>query len=244
MNLFVAQLPMHSTIEGNVARIVEALHDAPPDALLLTPELALTGFHRDLPALCAPEALRAGTEEVRAAVEATGVACALGHPALEHDRVHNRLTLLRPGQPDLSTDKRGLTPSEARFFTPGERAPWTFGSLRVGAALCREVLDHDELVADLAGCDLVLWPGYIQQRPDDDGPDDLHTAAARLARSLGAWVVQANWASACNDPSLRGMGGSVWLSPDGEVVRRAPADTGALLTGDFAARCPRPDGVS
>lgn len=207
---------MFATVRENVAFMTATLTDLKGTAdAALFPECATTGFHRGLPAQVANVA--AGLDTLRACVQATGVTALVGTPRAQGEQVLNALAVLEPGQPDRFVDKVGLTPSEARFFSPGaSRAVHTVLGRQVTAVLCREVLD-DVLV----DADLVLWPGYIQW---EGGPDDYLGRARATAQANGVTLVQANWPVSLNAPDTRGLGGSVVVGPDGAVRHRMALD--------------------
>lgn len=130
--------------------------------------------------------------------------------------------------------KVGLTAPEATFFRPGAGRPVVrlalgagHGELACSAVICREVEDHDAVVAALAGSgvELLLWPGQMRPdpaKPPQDPPAHVVQAQA-LARATGAWVVQANWPNALNRPEESELTGhSACIAPDGELLFRLP----------------------
>ena len=74
----------------------------------------------------------------------------------------------------------------------------------------------------LDGARLLLWPSHIQWR-SETGPD-YRDAAVELARTLDCWIIQSNWATSVNDPTLRRLGGSLTITPSGDILGRAPFD--------------------
>jgi predicted amidohydrolase len=146
--------------------------------------------------------------------------------------VLNAMLLLAPGQAPQWTAKRGLTPSEVRFFSPpvlgevGHPGQLLFQGRRFGVVFCREILDPLE---HLAGADALLWPGCIQWDEDDN----YERAASAHCLRLGVPLLQANWADAINAPQISGMGGSFLLDTQGAVFRRAALDSADLLTLEF-----------
>ncbi|MCP4807121.1 MAG: carbon-nitrogen hydrolase family protein [Proteobacteria bacterium] len=229
MKLATVQFPMHTTVDGNVAEIEDALvrlGEQLDVQAVLFPECALTGFHRGLPALCRGQVLLDARTKLQAVVDRTGVTALFGTPHLVGKGVRNTLAVLTPDAPPRFLPKIGLTESESRFFSPGHhRLVFDLHGLRATAVLCREVLDAPQL-----DCDLILWPSYIQW---DGGPDDYIEGAKRLAQASGAHVVQSNWPSSLNEPHTRGMGGSVHLGPDGALKARMARDKPDTLVIDL-----------
>lgn len=237
LRLAVAQLPMTWTVAGNLQSILLALEQAARSGarLCVLPELALSGFHRDIAAQSTRARILPALAEVQAACARLGLAAALGLPWTEADgRCFNRMAFIGAcGQWLGHVDKQGLTESEALFFTPGPQSRSVIGlaGLRCSAVLCREVEDVDALAPELRRqeVDLLLWPSYIAWPPlaphqaPDYGP-----AAALMARQCAASVLQCNWPHALNDPATRGMGGSRWIDSNGRVRAQAPLDHSGL----------------
>jgi len=228
----VAQLPMADTLAANLAsaRIAVAQAAGLGADLVVLPECATTGFHRGLRELCEPGALDDAVLTLQSDVNQHGVVAVVGTPLFDGPLVRNAAITLRPGRAPVVAHKVGLTASEAGFFTPGERgAPWVVGDWRFGVILCREILDKADVLRDFQGAiDVLLWPGYISWDQPGGAGEDYLAVAKELARTLGVHLLQCNWPHAINDPSLRGMGGSVWLDPAGVLIRRAPADVPSM----------------
>lgn len=249
---------MHWTLEGNLAEVLEALEAAAAsgaDGCVCT-ELALTGFHRRLPELLDATALAAAEARLRAACARLGVAAAIGMPTLgEGGAVFNSHVYIDAMGCELGrVHKRGLTPSEATFFTPGGARGWTeIGGVLATSVLCREVLDGRDLLPQLAAAlarhpalpRVIFWPSYIAASDAEQGAqcEAYRRGAAALARGLGAWLLQANWPQGLNQTEACGFGGSVVIAPDGRRATTLPCDEVAV-TVVAMARCsaatPRP----
>ena len=237
----IAQPRMHWTLDGNLAETLAALEAAAAggaDGCVCT-ELALTGFHRRLPELLDAAALTAAEETLRAACARLGIAAAIGMPTLGKDgAVFNSHVYIDVTGRELGrVHKRGLTPSEATFFTPGGARGWTqIGGLLAASVLCRETLDIEALLPELraatggARSRVIFWPSYISESDPEQAALCLayRAGAETLARELGAWVLQSNWPEGLNQPDQRGFGGSVVIDPDGRRVATLARDEAAL----------------
>ena len=245
LQLAVAQLDARpGAVADNAALVHDAALRAQAD-VLLTPELALTGYDvRDLahdlalplvigeplPPPC--EALRAlpgtvitGLIERGADDVVYNVAVALDEGRLRD--VHRKVYLPTYGMYD-----------EGRWFGRGhEVQPWPLaGSWRAGV-LVREDFWHPGLVYTLAstGIDLLLvlaaGPGRGVWEGGAHGPFASADAWERIARTTaqlyGIYVALANRCGV--EGAVTFAGGSLIVSPTGDVLARAPALEPALL---------------
>ena len=234
----IAQPRMHWTLAGNLGETLAALEAAAAAGAVgcVCTELAVTGFHRRLPELVDAAALADAEARLRAACARLGVAAAVGVPTLGPggEFFNSHLYLDADGREVGRVHKRGLTPSEATFFTAGGSRGWTsLAGAQVTSVLCREMLDGDALLRDLSAvaaaagmARVIFWPSYIGESDEAAAADcEAYRAGARdLAVALGAWVLQSNWSQGLNMPHARGFGGSVVIDPAGRVRRRLPAD--------------------
>jgi len=239
---------MHWTLGGNLAETLSALETAAADGAegCVCTELALTGFHRRLPELLNSAELGRAEERVRAACARLGIAAVIGVPTLGGAGAvfNSHLYIDVTGRELGRVHKRGLTPSEASFFTPGGARGWTvIGGLLATSVLCREMLDGAELLPELAAAlpkggegdegderpRVIFWPSYIAESDAEQTAlcEAYRGGAAALARGLGAWVLQSNWPESLNAPEQRGFGSSVVIAPDGARIATLPRDAAA-----------------
>ncbi|HEX2205849.1 MAG TPA: carbon-nitrogen hydrolase family protein [Longimicrobium sp.] len=233
MRVAVAQMPMAWTLEENTRAIVEHLSRAKAlgAEVALFPECATTGFHRRVPGETSPGAIRGAIERVREACRALALPAVVGTPffpeAGESPRWNAAVAIGADGEVRAVCPKVGLTASEHAYFDAGaERPTFTLGAVLCGVLLCREVRDAEEARHELRGSRVVFWPGAIAWDNPASHPENVVTReiAQACARTLGAYLVQCNWATSLNDPETRGLGGSLVVSPAGEVVHACPAD--------------------
>ena len=249
----VSQLRMHGSLAGNLAETLAAMQQAAQagaDGCVCT-ELALTGFHRHVPALLDRAALADAEHQLRQTCARLHLAAVVGLPTLGEDgRVFNSHLYLDAQGRDLGrVHKRGLTPSEAGLFTPGGARGWMgLGGVLATSVLCREMLDGAVLMPELAAAlpagdarpRVIFWPSYISNA---DRPlwQAYQQGAAAMAGALGAWVLHSNWAESLNEPGTRGFGAGIVISPEGGIVQTLPADVPAqvVVTLDAAAQARR-----
>lgn len=239
MKTAIAQTPMHWTPGENLQCILEHLTRAQRLGanLVLFPECALTGYHRRVPEHASPYTVDDALRRIRAACADLRIAAVVGtpfYPDREAGCIWNAAVAISDRGGILAVvPKAGLTRSETRYFRPGTDRPlFTVAGATCGVILCREVRDVDALRDSLRGADLVLWPGAVwwEGREEDAPPADRITLddARACARALGAYLIQCNWPQSLNRPELTGWGGSVVISPDGEVVYRCLPDEAGM----------------
>lgn len=130
--------------------------------VVVTPELALTGYPpEDL--LLRNDFFEAVEHELAAlAAHAKDIACIVGHPAREADRRYNAASVLRAGS-IVGTYWKHLLPNhtvfdEARYFSQGSEAlVFEAGGVRCGINICMDVWDCEASACSRgAGAELLL----------------------------------------------------------------------------------------
>lgn len=230
--LAIAQIPMYWELADNVQAMKQALRVAAANgaAICAFSELAVTGFHRRIVEWAKPEMAAPAVEELRTAAASLGISAAFGAPTFGSggQRFNSHLFVDAAGAVAGAVSKVGLTDPEATFFVRGASRPTVrLGGLSCSAVICREIEDHEQVLASLEtpGPHVVFWPG--QMRPDpalpaQDPPRHV-VQAQELARALGSYFVQTNWPNALNRPEeSAGTGRSACISPRGELLFRLP----------------------
>lgn len=232
LRIAIAQPAMHWTGEANTASVLATLAQAAAAGarLCVFPELALTGYHRQIAAVAKPELVAPWLQAVQQDCRAHGIAAAVGAPSFDdHGRIYNSQVLIdHAGLCVGVVHKTGLTEAETGFFARGDARPTVpLHGWRCRVVLCREIEDEDAVCSQLAtdAPDLVFWPGLMGPEDGTEHVDPpLHVQQARqLARRLGAWVLQANWPQSLNYPALSARTGrSVVVGPTGEISFALP----------------------
>ena len=158
MRIALAQInPIIGDIAGNSRLIREAILQSRGQgaALVVFPELTITGYPpRDL--LLKPHVIQRCHEELMRIAEAcTGIAAVVGYPQL-CDRpsgrgLYNAAAVCRDGKVVHRHDKNLLPHydvfDETRYFEPGRDAvPIQIGHLAVGVNICEDLWNQDQLV--------------------------------------------------------------------------------------------------
>jgi omega-amidase len=234
LRLAIVQPRMHWTTVQNTASALLALERAADGGaqLAVFPELALTGFHRDIVAQAAPSLVEPALRRVQQACARHRIAAVLGAPTRDDEgRLFNSAVFVDATGTLLGVvEKNGLTPAEATVCAHGSTRPVVaLLGWRTSAILCREVGDVEPVIAQLAGrgVEVIFWPGLMRPAVDGStsGPDSHFEDAERIARGLGAWIVQSNWPNSVNRPEEDiGTGRSVVIAPDGRRCLFLPAE--------------------
>lgn len=195
--------------------------------LCVFPELAVTGFHRQIGAEAKPDAVRGHLIEIERACARLAIAVVTGAPTFDEDgRVFNSCVFIHErGELVGVVEKIGLTPAEETFFARGStRSSIELLGYRTTAVLCREIDDLEHLEAGLPSLSpqIIFWPGMM--RPAVDGSASTYLQhAQQLARRTQAFVIQSNWPNSLNYPEESAEAGhSLVIGPDGEVLLRLP----------------------
>ncbi len=228
----IAQISMHWTAAENVAAIERVMKFARGKNAQLCgfPELAVTGFHREIARESSPAIVEPAVDRIRALAARLNLGVAVGAPSFGIDggKFNSHLLIDEQGRTSAVISKRGLTDPEASFFARGASRPvGTLHGLRCSAVICREVSDLDEVCEELppGSTNLIFVPGALRQDPEKprtDPPEYVHDIG-RLAAATQAYVVHTNWPNALNRPEESvDAGGSVVASPAGEILFRLP----------------------
>lgn len=147
MKLAVAQLNFTvGDLAGNARLILDAAHAARADGaqLLITPELALTGYPpEDL--LLRDDFLHASAHALAdLASKIEGIALLVGHPHKSNGKSYNAASLIRNGKVKATYLKHALPNhsvfDEVRYFTPGsEPLVFELDGIRFGVNICADV---------------------------------------------------------------------------------------------------------
>lgn len=222
---------MFWTAVENTEAIIESLHLAAERSAraCVFPELAITGFHRQIKREATREIVPQALSRVRDTCAKLGIAAIIGTPSFDAEgNIFNSVEFIdEHGATKATITKVGLTTPEATFFAKGTARPiLDFVGYRSTAIVCREANDVELLKSQIAPntVDIIYWPGIM--RPDPEKPEkaEQHLLdAATLAKHAGAYVIQANWPTSLNYPEESADAGhSIVISPGGETMFRLP----------------------
>jgi len=151
-------------LAGNAAKIVEYAQRAQANgaSLLLTPELALTGYPPEDLLLREDFYVACDSTLRQLAQAATGITLLVGHPARQGDEHYNAASLLRDGEVVATYFKHKLPNysvfDEVRYFVPGDQ-PLVFEheGVRCGVVICADVWESGAATrAHMGGAQLLL----------------------------------------------------------------------------------------
>jgi NAD+ synthase (glutamine-hydrolysing) len=228
LRIAIAQInPKVGDLQGNVARLLDALEKARAAGahLLLTPELALSGYppedwllRDDFYTACA-HALE------RLCTSAQGITVVVGHPHKEGGLYYNAASVLRDGQCTHRYYKHRLPNydvfDEARYFQAGD-APCVFveQGITIGLNICADLWEGDAWVrAKKAGASVLLT---LNASPYHMGKSRTRLALLQeRAGETGMAIVYANMVGGQDE--LVFDGASLAVNAKGELVWQAPA---------------------
>jgi len=246
LRIAIAQPIMYWSGDENTASVLAHIAQAAAAGarLCVFPELALTGFHRQIRVQAQAQLVAGWMKLVQQACATHSIAVAIGAPTFGDDGLiyNSQLLVDEFGQCVAVVEKKGLTDPEATFFARGSARPVTvLEGRRCTAVICREIEDIDEVCAQLAPeePEIIFWPGLMgpEEGSEDIDPPSHVRQAQQLARRLGVFVVQSNWPMSLNYPELSNKSGkSVVIKPTGEIAFSLPeaqAGLAVFTLGEF-----------
>ena len=149
-----AQMKFRAAIADNVSWITEVIHTSANDGveIILFPECAVTGYHRDFDAVSRSQTEAALQRIARAACAAR--CCVLvGCPAYAGRRRFNSLVVFdRRGRKVFTYSKIHLTARDARFFKPGN----TLAFFHLAGVPCTAIICHERRFPELVRLPVML----------------------------------------------------------------------------------------
>jgi NAD+ synthase (glutamine-hydrolysing) len=237
MRLALAQInTVVGDLDGNRARILAAADEARAAGadVLVTPELAVTGYPpEDL--LLRPAFVRAAEASAREiAAAANGLTILLGTPWFDRD-LYNACAVCARGEIQAVYRKRFLPNygvfDEERYFASGrELVLLRLGDDLLGPTICEDVWQPGPPATDLslAGAQLLV---NLSASPFHVGKaEDREEMLVTRARDNAAYLAFCN--AVGGQDELVFDGHSVVLDDEGEVIARAPGFEEALLVVD------------
>lgn len=233
MELRVTREPLVVAVAqpGCVARDVAANARAHADAvrragarLVLFPELSLTGYELDAPALAAGDPR---LETLVEACAATGSVALAGAPVAGADgRDHIGMLAIDGAGARVAYRKMWLGAVEAERFVAGtEPAVIDVDGWRIGLAICKDtgVSEHARATA---ACGIDVYAAGVLETPSE--APLLEKRARRIAMEHGVWVAVASFAGSTGGGYSPAAGRSAIWSPAGLAVAEAGAEAGAI----------------
>lgn len=191
--------------------------------VVVFPEMSLTGYQLDAPAITAGDPRLAPIVE---ACAETGTTALVGAPVRgDAGREHIAMLAVERDGARLAYAKVHIHESEERFSPGDGPAVIEVDGWRLGLAICRDTrfAAHDEATAAL-GMDVYV-AAVLDHAAQADVPAE---RARRVAADRGVWVATASYAGSTGGGFEEAAGGSAVWAPDGEVRAQAGAAPGDL----------------
>jgi omega-amidase len=123
----IAQLPMQWSCAANTTAILESLATAADRGaqICVFPELALTGFHRQIRTEAQPTRIGDALRQIQSLCRQRVIACVVGTPTFDGEAspFNSHVHIDERGEIAAIVSKIGLTPSETTFFAAGVLRP-------------------------------------------------------------------------------------------------------------------------
>jgi predicted amidohydrolase len=216
-------------VAANALAHAEAIRSA--DArVVIFPELSLTGYELDAPAISADDPRLAPIVE---ACLAAGTLALVGAPVDGQDgRPHIAMLAIDGAGARVAYRKMWLGGDEPRRFAPGHApAVLEVDGWRLGLAICRDtgIAQHAADTAAL-GMDAYI-AGVLEHAVDATIPGQ---RARRIAADHHVWVAVASFAGSTGGGYTRAAGGSGIWAPDGALLAEAGPTVGAIARAILA----------
>ncbi len=234
MKIAIAQINcLVGDLDGNAAKILDYAERASKEgaSLLLTPELALTGYPPE--DLLLREGFLQACEEalVNLAAQTSGITLVVGHPHRVAGKRYNAASVLQDGK-IVATYLKHCLPNhtvfdEVRYFSTGsEPCVFELDGIKFGLNICADIWDEGVCgnhgpaeKARAAGAQVLLVlnasPYHMEKQ------DGRHQLVVSLARENGMAVVYANLVGGQDE--LVFDGNSFVMDASGKLVRELPA---------------------
>ncbi|QBI52878.1 carbon-nitrogen hydrolase family protein [Streptomonospora litoralis] len=208
----------NASVHAEVVRAADA-------RVVVFPELSLTGYELDAPAIAPDDARLAPIVQscaqagaialVGAPVAGEGGAEHIAMLAVDGDRARHAYSKMHPGG------------AEPERFAPGpEPVVLDVDGRRFGLAICKDLGVADHVAATVAlGVDALL-AATLDHAGDATAQEE---RAVRVAAEYGVYVAMSSFAGGTGGGYTRAMGRSAVWRPGGALAARAGADTGAIV---------------
>lgn len=193
--------------------------------VVVFPELSLTGYELDAPAITAGDPR---LRPIVAACAETGSLALVGAPVQgEAGRSHIGMLAIEGSGAAMAYRKVWLGGDEPNRFTPGrEPAVLDVDGWRLGLAICKDT-GIPQHAADTAALGMDVYVAGVLETAEDAARQD--ERARRVTAEHRVWVAVASFAGSTGGGFGHAAGGSGIWSPDGVLVARAGPETGAIV---------------
>jgi predicted amidohydrolase len=210
-------------VAANAAAHAAAVRNAAARVVIF-PELSLSGYELDAPAISGTDAR---LQPIVAACAATGSVALVGAPLVGAERPYIAMLSITAAGAAIAYRKMWLGAAEAERFVAGsEPAVLTVDGWRLGLAICKDT-GTPQHAADTAvrGMDVYV-AGTVKHAGEGEVQDE---RSRRVARGHHVWVAVASFAGPTGGGFAQTAGGSAIWSPEGIAVARAGPAAGEIV---------------
>jgi predicted amidohydrolase len=227
----VAQPPCAPYDVARNALIHAAAVRAAAARVVVFPELSLTGYELDAPAI-APDDPRL-RPLVEACAETRSVAL-VGAPLRgEGDRTHIATLAVRASGVSVAYRKQWVATTETRFTPGDDPAVIEVDGFRLGLAICKDIWVPQH-AADTVALGIDAYVAGVLNSVEESSLQSKR--ARRIARDHNVWVALASFAGSTGGGYSESAGRSgIWM-PDGNVIAQAGPETGAITRATLRPR--------
>jgi predicted amidohydrolase len=193
--------------------------------VVVFPELSLTGYELDAPAIAVEDPRLSPL--VAACGEMRSVALAGAPVQDEEGRSYIGMLAVEGTGASVAYRKIWLGGSEPRRFTPGNRPTvLPLDGWRLGLAICKDT-GIPQHAADTAALGIDVYVAGVLESAEEAARQD--ERARRIAIEHQVWVVVASFAGSTGGGYTRAAGRSAVWNPNGVVVAQAGTETGTVV---------------
>jgi predicted amidohydrolase len=198
--------------------------------VVVFPELSLTGYELDAPAITVEDPRL--TPIVEACAE-TGSLALVGAPVHgEAGRSHIAMVAIEGSGARVAYHKLWLGTTESNRFTPGRKpAVLDVDGWRLGLAICKDT-GIPQHASDTAALGIDAYVAAILESAEEAARQD--ERARRVATDHQVWVAVASFAGSTGGGYAQAAGCSAIWRSDGVVVTQAGPETGAIAHATLA----------
>ncbi len=192
--------------------------------VVVFPELSLTGYELDAPAITVEDPRLAPIVE---ACAETGSVALVGAPiAGEAGRSHIGMLAVDGTGAAVAYHKMWLSTTESNRFTPGSKpAVLDVDGWRLGLAICKDT-GIPQHASDTAAFGIDAYVAATLKHAEEASLQD--ERARRVATDHHVWVAVASFAGSTGGGYAQAAGRSSIWTPDGVMTAQAGAETGAM----------------
>jgi predicted amidohydrolase len=205
------------------AQIHAAAVRAAAARVVVFPELSLTGYELDAPAITPDDPRLTPIVEACAAMNAVAL---VGAPLRgEAGRTYIATLAVRASGVSVAYRKQWVATTESRFAPGDDPAVLEVDGIRLGLAICKDIWVPQH-VADTAALGIDVYVAGVLNSVEEATLQSKR--ARRIARDHNVWVALASFAGATGGGYSESAGRSGIWTPDGSVVAQAGPETGAI----------------